>query len=184
MKLRALLNLSLSTTLAVAVVCNAAIAETDVDHLLGELAKPDQPGWEQIEEQIRLEWSKSGSAAMDLLLQRARKALEDEDLAVAIEHLSALIDHDPDFAEARHLRATAYYQSERLGLALEDLRHALALNPRHFAALTGLGIILEALDMEPEALEVLRRAQALNPHRESVREAIERLERSVEGKTL
>ncbi len=51
----------------------------EVDRLLGELAKPDQPGWQQIEDSIIREWSKSGSPAMDLLLKRGNEALESGD---------------------------------------------------------------------------------------------------------
>ena len=160
------------------------VGSDESNRLLKELADPEQPGWQQIEEQLRLEWSRSGSPSMDLLLQRGRKAIEEEDFEAAIEHLTALVDHAPDFAEGWNLRATAFFRAERFGLALEDIRRALALNPDHFAAMTGLGIILENLGQETDALEVFRRAATINPHREDVNEAIDRLERELEGKAI
>ena len=156
----------------------------EVARLLDRLADPEQEGWEQIEESLRIEWSKSGSPAMDLLLQRGREALENEDYDAAIEHLTALTDHAPDFAEAWNLRATAFFRSDRLGLALDDIRRTLELNPHHFAAMTGLGIILEQLGMEAEALEVLRMVVRINPHREDIRDTLERLDQSVAGKAI
>jgi len=156
----------------------------EVDRLLGELARPEQPGWQQIEDSIRREWSKSGSPAMDLLLRRGQEAMESGDLQAAIEHLTALTDHAPDFAEGWNARATAYFHADDYGLALEDIRHTLALNPNHFGALNGLAVIFEALGREAEALEVYRAAAAIHPHRPEILEAIERLERTVEGQRL
>jgi tetratricopeptide (TPR) repeat protein len=103
---------------------------------------------------------------------------------VAIEHFSALVDHAPGFAEGYNARATAYFQAGYYGLALEDIRQALALNPRHFGAMSGLALILEEIGEAEGALEAWRAVEALNPSRQGVREAIERLERQVEGVTL
>lgn len=107
-----------------------------LDDLFTALKQASPPDSEQIVQKIWREWSKSGSPAMDLLLERARRAMEVGDNARAIEHLGALIDHAPDFAEAYNTRATAYYNEGRFGLALDDIRMALALNPRHFGAMT------------------------------------------------
>ena len=92
----------------------------------------------QIENRIYALWSQSGSPSMDLLLTRGREALEAGDMVLAIRHFTALIDHAPDFAEGYNGRATAYFQLGRYGLSLEDIRQTLRLNPRHFAAMSGL----------------------------------------------
>ena len=60
-----------------------------------------------ISSKLEAGWRKSGSAAMDLLLQRGNDALEEGDYALAIDHLTALTDHAPEFAEGWHLRAQA-----------------------------------------------------------------------------
>jgi tetratricopeptide (TPR) repeat protein len=156
----------------------------EVDRLLGELAKSEQPGWRQIENSILREWSKSGSPAMDLLLRRGTEALESGDLDVAVEHLTALTDHAPDFAEGWNARATVFFQMGEYGLSLEDIRRTLELNPRHFSAMSGLGVIFESLGYEKEALEVYRAVQAIHPHRPELQEALDRLERTVEGENL
>jgi Tfp pilus assembly protein PilF len=155
-----------------------------LDPLFEALRQADPAGAQQIEGRIWQEWSKSGSAAMDLLLERGREAIEAGEVEVAVEHFSALVDHAPDFAEAYNGRATAYFQEGEYGLALEDIRQALALNPRHFGAMSGLAMILEEIGEEKGALEAWRAVEALNPSRQGVREAIERLQRRVEGVTL
>ena len=155
-----------------------------VERLLQQLAKPEQPGWQQIENSIVREWAKSGSPAMDLLLQRGQAALEAGDMQAAIEHLTALTDHAPDFAEGWNARATAFFHAGELGLSVADIERTLALNPQHFGALTGLAIILEELEYEQDALEAYRAVAAIHPHRTEVQDAIERLEKAVEGQAL
>ncbi len=158
--------------------------DADLDRLFDELAEatPEEAG--RLEGQINTVWSRSGSAAMDLLLRRGEDALEDGDIQAALEHFSALVDHDPAFAEGYNGRATAYYLSGMIGPALEDIRQALRLNPRHFGALRGLAIILEELERPADAIEVYREVLALNPHAEGVGDAVARLEIQLEGQSL
>ena len=155
-----------------------------VDRLLEQLADPDQEGWQQIEDRIAMEWSKSGSPAIDLLLQRGREAMEEGEVDAALEHFTALTDHAPDFAEGWNALATAHYRDERLGVALHSIRRTLALEPRHFGAMIGLATILEAIGEDEEALEVFRMVHELHPHRPDVNAWIERLAGRIEGETL
>lgn len=158
-----------------------AAAAEDMDKLYSELADPDYPDWQRAQADILREWSKSGSAAMDLLLKRGQQAMEAGDYAAAIEHLTALTDHAPDFAEGWNARATAFYLAGQFGPSVADIRRTLALNPHHFGALTGLGTILEETGAPKEAMAAYRAALALNPHQDNVRQALERLEKDAEG---
>ena len=121
---------------------------------------------------------------MDLLLERGREALAEDDSVAAIDHLTALIDHAPDFTEGWNARATAYYQAGLYGPALVDIGQALALNPRHFGALAGLGMILEELGQDQRALAVYRRTLAIHPHQPTILEGVERLEAKAAGQEL
>lgn len=156
----------------------------DIDALLAELANPETQNWQQIERRLETAWSKSGSSSMDYLLQRAQKAMEAEDWDAALEHLTALTDHAPDFAEGFHARATAYFRKGLYGPAIEDIGRTLSLNPNHYNALTGLAVIFEELQMGQQALELYRMVNAMNPHREETRAAEERLQQSHGGKPL
>jgi tetratricopeptide (TPR) repeat protein len=155
-----------------------------LDRLFAELQSANEADAATITQEIWLEWSKSGSAAMDLLLKRGQKALAAGDIPSAVDHLSALIDHAPDFAEGYNMRATAYFQMGELGLSLADVAKTLALNPRHFGALSGLGMIFEELNELDKALEVYRAALKLNPHLASVQEAVKRLDAQLGGQEL
>ena len=106
------------------------------------------------------------------------------DVAAAIEHFTALTDHAPDFAEGWNARATAYFQAGELGPSVNDIAQTLTLNPRHFGALSGLGMIFEQLEQPEKALEAYEAALAIHPHLEGVIEAVERLEAETAGTDL
>ena len=156
--------------------------DNEIDALLEGLKSADASAAVQIEGRIQSLWSQSGSDAMDLLLDRGREALGEGDIKTAILHFSALIDHAPDFAEAYNARATAYFQDQKYGLALEDIRRTLALNPIHFGAMSGLAIIFEEIGRPEGALAAWREVQRLHPTREGMAESIQRLENSLEGR--
>ncbi len=158
--------------------------EARLDDLFRQLQSATDAEAMQITDMIWIEWSKSGSPAMDLLLKRGRDAMGAGQPAVAIEHLTALIDHAPAFAEGYNARATAYFQTGDLGPSVADIAKTLTLNPRHFGALSGLGMIFEQLDEPGKALEVYKAALAINPHLTDVEEAVKRLEISLGGQDL
>ncbi len=157
------------------------MADTDDTDLLRKLADPELERWQRVERQIIAEWSKSGSPSMDMLLRRGQAALEAGQTEAAIEHLTALTDHAPEFAEGWNARAVAYFRAGRYGPAMADLARTLELNPQHFGAIAGLGAILEETGRDAEALAVFRRAQAIHPHQPAIRRAVERLEGRVMG---
>ncbi len=148
-----------------------------IDQLFAALQRAGPDEWQVIEAEIRDLWSDSGSPTLNLLLARGYGALEEGESKAAIEHFTALIDHAPDFAEAWNGRATAYFAAGLYGPALGDIAHALALEPRHFGALTGLAMILEEAGLREQALAAYRAVLALSPHRPDVQEAIRALER-------
>lgn len=161
---------------------NADLVDETV--LLEQLAVADEATARRLERQLQAIWRKSGSAAMDLLLKRGRDALDVEDIAAAIEHLTALTDHAPDFAEGYSLRARAYFAADLLGPAMLDLETALALNPNNYNAIIGLAAILETFGDQQRAFEAYERVQAIHPHHEAARDALERLRPRVMGRTL
>lgn len=156
-----------------------------IDSLFEQLAQAEEPAQaRRIAAEIEMAWSQSGSPAMDLLLRRGEDALEAGELEMAIEHLSAAIDHAPDFAEAWHLRSVAFFKQERYGLALHDIERALAIEPRHFNAIYGLGVLLGELDEPALAREALLRAHSIHPHHEEIGTTLERVSRELGGASL
>ncbi len=131
------------------------------------------------ESEILLIFRKSGSDAMDLLLQRGFDALDVGHPQEAIWHFSALIDHAPEFAEAYGGRAIAFYELGELDMATRDIHSTLAFNPRNFRAMVGLGFIQEELNNLDEALSAYEIAFRLNPHLEGLQDAIDRVKSQI-----
>lgn len=152
-----------------------ASAQPVEEDLLAQLQTVPESEAPRIARELGLIWDRSGSASMDLLLKRGREALEEEDNARAIEHLSALTDHAPDFAEGYHARATAYFRAGLYGPALDDLQRALVLNPNNFNALFGLGVMFQEFGDTARAAQAFDRVLEMHPHHEQAKAARARL---------
>ncbi len=161
-----------------------AAQETDLDALFQELIEADETTHERVAERILRRFEQSGSPAMDLLLRRGSEAAEEGDHDIAIEHFSALVDHAPDFAEGYHSRASAYFSAGLMGPAIDDLRQTLVLNPRHFEAMFGIGIILEELGRPDDAQRAYEAIQEIYPLDPEAAEALERLETQTTGQRI
>ena len=180
-----ILKLTVAAIFAAVMFSIPLAAQTaELDQLFADLAAADEQSWQKIEQDIWEEWSKSGSVSMDLLLERGRKAMQDGDWKTAIEHLTALTDHAPEFAEGWNARATAYFQAGLYGPSIDDIQRVLVLNPRHFGAISGLAMILEQLNYPRDALKAYREVQAIHPFRPDLEAAIERLQKKVSGTDL
>lgn len=165
--------------------CVAQEADSrDETQLLQRLAQSTPQQAIGLDRQLQALWSQSGSASADLLLERGREALDDGDVETAIEHLTALTDHAPDFAEGWHVRASAFFGQERFGMAAADLEYALTLNPNNYDAIYGLGLIFEVVGKPERAFDAYQRALAIHPHHEEVTNAVNRLKPQVEGSAL
>ena len=164
--------------------CAGNVHAADLDHLFERLKTPGLVEWQHVERQIEREMALSGSAAMDLLLQRGRAAMSAGEPRQAVEHFSALIDHAPGFAEGWNGRAAAFFALDHFGMALADLEHVLALEPRHYDAWQGVGVILNELGRPDLALRAFRAAAAIHPHDPDLLELLNRLEVEQGGVSL
>ena len=184
-KVRKVINRA-AAAFVLGMLCTApAFAQTaELDALFDQLVQAGPEETSQIQGQIAAQWSRSGSAAMDLLLRRGEDALEAGDPSLAIQHYSALIDHAPEFAEGYNGRATAFYLAGQIGPALADIQDTLALNPRHFGAMSGLAVILEEIERPQDALEVYGRILEIAPNAEGVQDAVNRLTVKLDGLIL
>ena len=137
-----------------------------------------------IEAEIQQRFHKSGSDTADLLLSWGVRAFEEKNYRLALDILDQAIMVKPDFAEAWNKRATVNYMLDDYSGSLSDIRQALLLEPRHFGALSGLGIILDASNNKADALKVLRRALEINPQMDQVKKTVERLEKETSGQSI
>src|SRR5215813_9799670 len=144
----------------------------------------DDESAKYIENRIWAIWLASSSDTANLLMGRAKTAADKKEFDLAIRLLNAIIDIRPDFTEAWNRRATVYYTKKDFGRALADIHEVLAREPRHFGALSGLGIILQEMGDEKHALDAFRRALAIHPHLERVPELVKKLSEKIDGRDI
>ncbi|GGD95133.1 hypothetical protein GCM10011390_12350 [Aureimonas endophytica] len=137
-----------------------------------------------IAEKINAEWGRSGSATVDLLVQRATLAMAKQDGAAALDFLDQALVLDPDYAEAWNRRATLNYTNDDYGKSLDDIRQTLRLEPRHYGALMGFGAILEETDRKPQALQTYLKVLELYPTLKPAQDAVARLSDELAGQAL
>jgi tetratricopeptide (TPR) repeat protein len=157
----------------------------NLDFLFGALkVAPDDVAAKAVEERIWAVWSISRSDTTNLLMSRVKTAIEKKDLDVAIKLLDAVVKIKPDYVEAWNRRATLYYMKKEYGRALHDIAEVLRREPRHFGALSGLGLILQDIGDDRRALDAYRRALAVYPRLQRIPELVKTLSEKVEGRDI
>jgi tetratricopeptide (TPR) repeat protein len=157
----------------------------NLDRLFDALkVAPDEESAKFVEGRIWAIWVASTSDTANLLMARVKSAVDEEDYDLALKLLNSIIEIKPDYVEAWNRRATVYYAKKDFARALSDIREVLAREPRHFGALSGLGIILQETGDDKRALEAFRRALAIHPHLERVPELVKKLSDKIDGRNL
>lgn len=145
---------------------------------------PDADSAKAVAEAIQKIWLQSGSDTVDLLMSRAREMVKEEDLDLALDILDSVVAIAPDYPEGWNQRATVFFLKEDYRRSLDDLRHVLALEPRHFKAINGLSIIMRELGRKEAALEAVRKLLEVHPRSPEARRMEEELAREVEGQGI
>lgn len=129
-------------------------------------------------------WSHSGSDTADLLTLRAVDLVAGEDQDGALKLLGAALEVKPDFAEGWNKRATLYFLKGDYAGAMVSIRETLRHEPRHYGAWAGLGRILQQTGDDRRALDAYRRALALHPYLEGLKDEVEEIAHKLRGDTL
>jgi tetratricopeptide (TPR) repeat protein len=129
-------------------------------------------------------WLESGSDTIDLLMGWAINATEEKDYATALDLLDRVTTLKPDYAEGWNKRATVYFLTDDYAKSLSDIRRTLALEPRHFGALSGLGMIMRALGDNSGAITAFKQALAADPFLSNVKDALGELEKEAAGRDI
>jgi tetratricopeptide (TPR) repeat protein len=157
----------------------------NLDFLLGALkVAPDDVTAKAIEGRIWALWTATRSDTTTLLMSRVQTATEQHDFDLAIKLLDAVIKIKPNYVEAWNRRATIYYMKKDYGRALADIRQVLRREPRHFGALSGLGLIMQDIGDDKQALEVYRRTLAIYPRLPRIPDIVKTLQEKIEGRDI
>jgi tetratricopeptide (TPR) repeat protein len=157
----------------------------NLDFLFGALkAAPDADSAKQVEARIWALWIASGSDTANLLMSRVKTATDANELDLAIQLLDSIVKLKPDYVEAWNRRATIHYMRKEFGESLNDIRQVLSREPRHFGAMSGLGMILQEFGEDRQALEVFRRALEVHPNLQRIPDLVKTLSEKVEGRAI
>ena len=176
--LRCLPALVLALLLAFGTAGTALADQNDpaLDSLFRDLKAAQSPQLvRQIESRIWGLWFETGSEKMDRMLQAGDIALSTGQYNRSYAILNGVIELRPDLSEGWNRRATLRYVMGDYEGSIADIAETLKREPRHFGALSGLGLCHLKLGNEEEALVAFERALVHNPHMSGVKRNVERL---------
>lgn len=133
------------------------------------------------EREIWATWLEVAEPAAARATARGVRYMQLARLDAAEAAFTRAVEAAPAFAEAWNKRATVRFLKGDDAGSLADIRRTLELEPRHFGALSGRGMILERRERPAGALEAYEAALALNPRLDRVRARVRELRREVEG---
>jgi tetratricopeptide (TPR) repeat protein len=120
-------------------------------------------------------WTRTDDKEASRMMAIGIIAMGQDRLDDALSTFDALVEVAPDFAEAWNKRATVHYLMGNLDASVADIEKTLALEPRHFGALSGLGLIYQEIEQWDAARRAFEAALKVNPHLPTVRASIEAL---------
>jgi tetratricopeptide (TPR) repeat protein len=120
-------------------------------------------------------WLRSSKAKVNALMAGGVRRMDGGELAKARDTFAKITRLAPKFAEGWNKLATVNYLLRDYNASALDIARTLSLEPRHFGALSGLGLVNMALDRPGRALKSFREALKIHPHMQGVRSNILRL---------
>ena len=178
-----------AVTVMWAVLATPSIADQNdprLDRLFTELKlAADQASADDIAAEIWALWRKTDNPVAAQALADGSEAIRTRQYRSAYRHFSKVIEQAPAFAEGWNARATVLYLMGAYRESIDDIRETLQREPRHFGALSGLGLIFLQQKQFGPAAAAFRDALLINPHLPRIQAAIDELEsrqRSIDEK--
>lgn len=134
---------------------------------------------QDIERRIWSIWLDAGDPELNRMMQHGVDAMVSDQLDLAIDLFTVIIEKSPTFAEGWNKRATAFYLNGELAASMGDIERTLALEPRHFGAVSGLGLVFLSSGDKIGALKAFERVLEINPHAQGARAQVRRLEEAL-----
>ncbi|WP_424947315.1 tetratricopeptide repeat protein [Candidatus Spongiihabitans sp.] len=137
-----------------------------------------------ITRQIWKNWYQSDIPEVTALMNRGELSMRLARYDEAVKYFTEITEIAPQFAEGWNRRATAYYLIGEYRCSTDDVAKTLALEPRHFGALSGQGMIYLQLQERWLALQYMRRALAANPHLPGLKSNIKALQKRLDDEAV
>ena len=124
----------------------------------------DEATAREAENAIWQRWLTSGDEKIDAMMRDAMRRRSAYDFAGALVVLNEVIVMKPDYPEAWNQRATVYFHQQAYEQSLEDVARALELEPRHFGAMAGRGVIRYFQGKPALAIQNILQAAEYHPY--------------------
>lgn len=122
-----------------------------------------------LENRIWQHWMAAPDDSSEMLMSQISRAMAAGKLGDALILCNQLVDSTPDFAEGWNKRATLHYLLGNNDASVADIRETLVREPRHFGAISGLGLIFMSQHNFEAALEAFEQVLAISPGSVSAR---------------
>ncbi len=129
-----------------------------------------------ITHEIWQRWTANDDPNVSQLMQIGIRALNYSTYRKALQSFDRVIEIAPEFAEGWNRRATLYYHIKEYRRSIDDIKKTLRLEPRHFGAWSGLGLVSIAQENYSGALAAFKKALSINPHISNIRRYVQKLE--------
>ena len=127
------------------------------------------------ENQIWDIWFAHPNSDVERLMQIGVQRMNANRQSEAMIIFSELVENFPDYAEAWNRRATLHYILGNYQESIDDIERVLSLEPRHFGALSGLGLVYLQLDQLRKAKEAFEDLIEVHPNSPNARENLRRV---------
>jgi tetratricopeptide (TPR) repeat protein len=118
------------------------------------------------------------------MMQWAQHAMEQQKYDVALDFLDEVITLQPNYAEGWNRRATVNFMMSNYAKSMSDIDHTLALEPRHFGALSGMAQILKNTGKKELALKAYQRVLDIYPMMRSAQSEVATLSEELAGEGI
>ena len=160
--------------------------QREIDKLFIQLKNAnDFENSKKIEDKIWDLWITHPSKnSLTKLLADGSSAMMDNKLDTAYNKFTEVIKLDPNWAEAWNKRATVLYLMGKYKLSQADIDKVLAIEERHFGALTGQGLVQTALKNYQKAIDSYIEAHKVHPFMKSPMIMLEKLQIELQKQSI
>jgi tetratricopeptide (TPR) repeat protein len=115
-------------------------------------------------------WNETNDIKIEEDFYRGVESMQNRDLITSITFFTKVVKNNPDFAEGWNKRATAYFMNGEFDKSMLDINQTLKLEPRHFGAMDGMGLIFMHLQQYNEAIKIYDQMLKISPNNQSTKD--------------
>ena len=120
-------------------------------------------------------WYETNDPSIEADFYRGLESMRTGDLIMAVAFFTRVINKNPNFAEGWNKRATVYYMLGKFDASMMDIHETLKLEPRHFGAMDGMGLIFIHLEQFDKAIDIFDQMLKIFPNNSSTKQKKEML---------